>query len=854
MTQWTHEYALSTLFAQVNVERRFELTRLPENWAAVLGLALLAGLCWWVVRTYRAEARAGSTMARRMFLACLRCVVVLLLALIWLEPVLATYLHQRFESYTLVLIDGSSSIQIADHYLDAEEKQVLEDFFEQAGSGEAPPGPYPRADLVELILKGNNGSFLKGLARNNKVKLYTFANRTVRLATLKTNRTEHPDDDEEALAVETLDIQLDHSGSATDLGHTLRQAVDSLKGAPAAVVVISDGGFNQGESAEVLGDFAQARDIPIYTIGVGEAAPPRNCRVAELVAPPNAFINDPFEIETRIDTAGLTGETITVELLTTQAGAAGEPMLVDSKAIRTVPGVTRYPLSFAYRGERAGRSVFTVRATAGVPEPITSDNQSQTYVNILDNKMKVLLVASGPSWTYRFLARLLQRDETIDVACWLQSADRTAVRDGNTVIDHLPDSAAGLFDYDVIVLLDPDAWSLPSGWAELVDTHVTRNGAGLMYCAARSHTPTFFHTPSAEPLVRLLPVVPHPEADFIINEIGYYQRQAQPIVFARGALDHAMFSGRLAGAESTRSAETRGVEIWKQLGRVFWHYPVRHEKAAATVLLRHGHPRMRNSAGGHVLLATQFVGAGRTTFLGFDGTWRWRRYGEDLFDQFWVQNIRQLAEGLLRRGGPDTARGQIQTDRTHYSAREPIVFRARLSSADYQPLDVPSVLLEITSDRADIRAQSASDGSNIVPARITLQADPNRIGWYKGQFVPSQSALVPARYVASIRLPGAAGEEDAILTHEVEVRESDREILKPQMDRKQLVTLARRSAGGDYCEINEAFALPERIPDRHETTTTRGHAEPLWDTGWMLAGLVGLLSLEWALRKRWHLL
>ncbi len=845
MTQWTHEYALPTLFAQVNVERRFELTRLPENWTAVLGLALLACLCWWVVRTYRVEARAGSTMGRRMFLAGLRCVVVVLLALIWLEPVLATYLHQRFESYTLVLVDGSSSIQIADHYLEAEEKQILDDFFEQVSSGEAPLGPYPRADLVELILKGNDGSFLKDLTRNNKVKLYTFADRTVRIATLKTNRTEHPDDDEEAVAVETLDVQLDHSGSATDLGQTLRQAVDSLNGAPAAVVVISDGGFNQGESIEVLGDFAQARDIPIYTIGVGEAAPPRNCRVAELVAPPNAFINDPFEIETRIDTVGLTGEAITVELLTQQAGARpgeAEPTLVESKTIETVPGVTRYPLSFAYRGERAGRAVFTIRATAartagsiGIAEPITSDNQSQTYVNILDNKMRVLLVASGPNWTYRFLARLLERDETFDVACWLQSADRTAVRDGNTVIDHLPDSAAELFDYDVIVLLDPDARSLPSGWAELVDTHVTRNGAGLMYCAARGHTPTFFHTPSAEPLIRLLPVVPHPEADFIINEIGYYQRQAQPIEFARGALDHAMFSGRPAGAEATRSAE-----IWKQLGRVFWHYPVRHEKAAATVLLRHGHPRMSNSAGGHVLLAMQFVGAGRTTFLGFDGTWRWRRYGENLFDQFWVQNLRQLAEGRL---SPDTARGQIQTDRTRYSAREPIVFRARLSNVDYQPLDVPSVALEIASDRADI-----------APAQIMLRSDPNRIGWYKGQFLPPQSAPLPARYIASIRLPGASGEQDAILTHEVEVRESDREILKPQMDRKQLVTLARRSAGGAYCEINEAFALPERIPDRHETTTTRGNAEPLWDTGWMLAGLVGLLSLEWAFRKRWHLL
>ena len=69
-----------------------------------------------------------------------------------------------------------------------------------------------------------------------------------------------------------------------------------------------------------------------------------------------------------------------------------------------------------------------------------------------------------------------------------------------------------------------------------------------------------------------------------------------------------------------------------------------------------------------------------------------------------------------------------------------------------------------------------------------------------------------------------------------------------------MITLARQSAGGAYFEISEALSLPARIPDRHETTTTKGSAEPLWDTGWMLALMVGLLCLEWALRKKWALL
>ncbi len=862
-------FDMLAFLAQVRVERRLELTNLPENWTAVLGLALLGCLCWWIVRTYRAEARAGSTLAARMFMASLRCTVIALLATISLEPVLASYLHQHIESYTLVLVDGSSSINIKDYYLDAREKEVLTAFFNELGHSAGATGslpastqtrgsaladqppvaphepPYDRAGLVELILNGKSSAFLKDLTRHNRVKLYTFSDKTTELATLAARRDDGPGreaagNDKNATTLDSLDLQLSHSGAATNLGQTLRHAVDSLDGVIAAVVVISDGGFNQGESVDVLGQFARARSIPIYTIGVGESAPPRNIKVTELVAPANAFINDPFEIQARIEVAGMDDELVTVELYAQQAGEAGGPTLVSRKSIQVRPGVAAYSLSFEHRSQRAGRFSFQIRASVGVAEPITEDNTGRAYVNFLDNKVKVLLVSGGPSWTYRFVSRLLQRDETFDLSCWLQSADRSAVRDGNTIIDHLPDNASELFKYDVIVLLDPDAGQLPTRWAELIDTHVTRHAAGLMYCAARQRTPAFFHHPVVEPLIKLLPVVRHPEADLILNEIGYYQRRSFPIEFPRGALAHPIFSGRGAQFNPRRLVEGEIGEIWRRLGQVYWHYPVKHEKAAATVLMRHGHPRMRNSAGGHVLLARQFVGAGRTTFLGFDGTWRWRRYGEELFNRFWVQNIRYLAEGRLLGG---QARGRIQTDRDRYNIGEPIVFRARLSDSNYQPLTQPSIQLRITRD-----------GEDAVPQQIILQQDPNRPdvhgGWYKGQFVPRQAA----RYTATIRLTGEVQKEDITITHQVDVRKSNLEILKPQMDRSQLITLAQQSAGGAYYEINQALILASTIPDRHETTITKGASEPLWDTGWMLTLLVGLLSLEWALRKKWQLL
>lgn len=851
------------ILAQLRHERRFELTNLPENWAAVVGLAVLGGLCWWVLRTYRAEARAGSTPAKRSLLTALRCAVIVLLALVWLEPVVATYLHRTIESYTLVLVDGSSSINIKDHYLNPEEKRTVTEFFNELGRGDAETNlePVARSELIDLLLRGNHGAFLKGLTRNNRVKLYTFSEKTTEIATLAARR-EAEDEDLGGDAAEsrrvgldppvigelqggsrpTLPLNLSHTGEVTNLGQTLRQAVDSLDGVAAAVVVISDGGFNQGESADVLGRFARASNIPIHTIGIGEAALPRNIKVAEVLAPAQAFINDPFEIQTRLEVAGMEDELVTVELYAQKAGDPNDPVLVDRKSIQTRRGTAQYPLTFQHRGSEPGRAIFRVQAFSNLTEPITEDNSGQCYVNFLDRKMKVLLVSGGPSWTYRFVSRLLQRDETFNLSCWLQTADRTAVRDGNTIIDHLPDGASELFEYDVIVLLDPDARQFPTGWSELVDTHLTRNGAGLMYCAARKHAPLFFHTPSVEPLIQLLPVAADPEADLILNEVGYYQRQSSPVEFPRGALDHPILSwssgvGELQGSgANSGTPQPQNFGTLKRLVRVYWHYPVRHEKAAATVLMRHGHPRMRNSAGAHVLLATHFVGAGRATFLGFDGTWRWRQFGEERFNSFWVQNIRHLAQGRLL--GAQT-RGRILTDRNRYTVGEPIVFRARLRDRNDQPLTQPDIPLQIST--------AGEDGPG---ARVVLHRDPNREGWYTGQFVARRTG----RYTATIRLEGNKPQEEMIVTHAVDVRRSDLEILKPQMDRSQLITLAQQSAGGRYYDISQALSLPRQIRDRHETTVTRGAIEPLWDTGWALALLAGLLCLEWALRKRWQLL
>ena len=83
---------------------------------------------------------------------------------------------------------------------------------------------------------------------------------------------------------------------------------------------------------------------------------------------------------------------------------------------------------------------------------------------------------------------------------------------------------------------------------------------------------------------------------------------------------------------------------------MYWSFPVTRARPGATVLARHGDPRMQNQYGRHVLLASQLYGPGRTVFIGFDSTYRWRYLSEDYFDGFWARLIDRVGRNKALGG------------------------------------------------------------------------------------------------------------------------------------------------------------------------------------------------------------
>ncbi|HWL93450.1 MAG TPA: hypothetical protein VNT79_07930, partial [Phycisphaerae bacterium] len=615
----------------------------------------------------------------------------------------------------------------------------------------------------------------------------------------------------------------------------------------AGIVLLSDGEFNRGESPAIVAQVLNQRQLPVFAIGIGDPATPINARITRVSAPRTTFKNDPFSVTVQIDVQGLQNQPLTLELYEQLEGGARKQ--VESRTVQVDAEARVAPVVFERKVQKPGSARYVARLAPTESETLLADNEKELSpsVRILDDKMKVLLIAGSPSYDYRFLARLFERDKTVEVSTWLQSADAKAVRDGDQVIAALPDTFEEVNQYDAIMLMDCDPAEFDPTWGSMIATYVSDYGGGLLYAAGNKYTARFLRNANLRSLIDTLPVSPDPEAELVVNELGHYQTRAWPILIPPDAAGDAILR------QSDDSAQT--ATVWAALGGVFWHYPVLRGKPVAKALMRHSNPRMVNAFGPHVLFATQFVGTGRTAWLGLNSTWRWRRADEKHFNRFWIQTLRFLVEGKLLGG---RARGQILTGKDEYELGENVVATVRALDEQFSPLVVPELELQVSPAQSHGQPEAKDalgDNSAGGPRNVELFPVIGQEGYYEGRFVADMLGAVRL----TVSLPGAIGGEsggaDRRLEKELEISRSDIEMRNTAMNREALRQFVAETGGRSaYFEVNEARQVPEKVPDMSRTFTVRGRPRAIWDNSTVLVLLVGLLTVEWILRKRAKLL
>jgi hypothetical protein len=261
---------------------------------------------------------------------------------------------------------------------------------------------------------------------------------------------------------------------------------------------------------------------------------------------------------------------------------------------------------------------------------------------------------------------------------------------------------------------------------------------------------------------------------------------------------------------------------------MYWSFPVTRARPGATVLARHGDPRMQNQHGRHVLLASQLYGPGRTVFIGFDSTYRWRYLSEDYFDGFWAR--------LVDRVGRNKALG----------GRFP--FQVHLGKSVYRVGDQVSVGVRYTetaalAEAAELAAELEVAGQPAEPLRFERVPDDPAL--LTATFPAQQAGAYTLRIVSATAADPSSGVRPSTTNFRVEPPR--REIDEPALNRPLLADLARVT-GGRAFDLKDVGQIDAAIPMR-EVTRTLETRDELWDAPLLYGTIILGLTLEWVLRK-----
>ncbi|REK08605.1 MAG: VWA domain-containing protein [Planctomycetota bacterium] len=783
-----------------------QLNSLPQGPWAVLYVALAIACVVGVYYLYKSEVSTVGPRLR-LLLVTVRTLVLTCVALMLLELVLVVTKREEIPSRLIMLVDTSQSMGLNDPYADDAAQSQLARKLEL--DDVTALRSQPRLELARRAL----AQIRDELADGREVAVYGFADESAAMTP-----------DELASAAP--------GGSETAIGAALAAALAEHRGQPlAGILLASDGNSNAGEDPRKVAEQAGSEGVPIVSLAVATLEGPSNARLGAIEADPVVFAKDETTINVLVEGHGLKDRTGSVVLERREDAVWNE---VGREEITFDSDKSSKRASFRITPEKIGEMDFRARIEDVGTELTEADNVAAHSMKVVRQQIRVLLIAGSPSFEVQFLRNALLRDTGLEFACWLQTAGSGYEQMGTHPIRRLPVNREELEHYDVIILFDPDMKELGPAWPNLLTQFVGTAGGGLVYVAGELHTRNLFNGVVTGPAdesgstvdnswLRMLPVA---------ADSGLYRSNVEVSLSAQQPFNLELtMEGSLDQVFQFDVDPARNREVLASLPGMYWHFPVTRAKPGATVLARHGDPRMRNAHGRHVLFAMHRYGPGRTVFVGFDATYRWRYLHEEYFDGFWARLIDRVGRNKALGGRyPFT----LVTDRADYRTGDQVTIRARAADSG----DGSAIV-------ADLRGELELAGQP--PQPIEMTPVPNQLGVAEYSFTANETGVYSVRVLpGNVAASGDAAVRPATLNIRVEPATS--ELDRPKLDRALLEDVARASEGGvfslvDYEQVPDAF-------DVKQVGRQLEYRDELWDAPIIFGSLMLLLTLEWVLRKR----
>ncbi|MBT8380424.1 MAG: VWA domain-containing protein [Ignavibacteria bacterium] len=553
-----------------------------------------------------------------------------------------------------------------------------------------------------------------------------------------------------------------------------------------SIILISDGVFNSGNNPYYN---AVKTGVPVFTIGVGDTTRRKDIEIKKVLHNELVYAETPTTVAATIQNYGFENEKITVTLTENGKIISSNIIKLSSTGIQNVP--------FEYTPESSGEKKLSVDISKLNGEFTLANNKRIFYLNVLSNKIGILLIASSPSSDLSFIKNSLQLDENLAVNSITQISS-------NRFLEDL--SYSKLDSADILFLIGFPSNNTPNElWTRVQNKIVNEK------------VPYFLTLSPNINLNRLMDL--KSELSFTIQQSLSGYKEVQPEISTE-FYNHPLI----------QHVSSNVVEAWNKLPPVLQPKNIFATKPESRIL---SIIKINNKlVSSPLIMLRNFSGRKSVTILAKD-IWRWKLQTAikqiNLFESFISNSVKWL------NAADNQKKVAIKTSKKNYSQGERVDFSAQVLDESLNSVSNAEIKIKIDSDDNSFETDLQMVGKGIYEGSIALNET--------GDFNFSGEALREGKKL---------GQDKGTFN----IGEIDLEMIDPVMNYNLLNLIANETGGKYFSPENKNELLKQidkinRVSIKEKVITSE---IKLWSSEWMLITAILLFSIEWFIRKRVGLL
>ena len=568
------------------------------------------------------------------------------------------------------------------------------------------------------------------------------------------------------------------SETRTNLFNTF-SSLDKFEKNISSIILLSDGVITDGSTPLYLADNMTA---PIFTIGLGDSSKRNDVSISTIFYNEIIYAGTTTTISASILNKGYSGKQIRASLFE-------ENILVENKIFTLEQNFQN--VEFTYEPKSKGEKKLSIQVEELAGEFSKENNKKSFFIDVLSNKIKVLLVGGTPSTDLVFIKNSLALDTNIVVDQIVQIAPNRFLN--NSFSKKAIDSA------DIIFLIHFPTAVASDELLDLIKNEIENNSKPFFILVGSSLDIQKFNYLRSE-------------MPFEISNQNFGISEVQPNVSSEQAANPMMKAGTV----------TEWNSLPPTLRPNFNFIPKPETQVLASL-------KINNVLINSPLIVSRKLGSKRSVAVLSSDIWKWKLQKApsrlELFDNFILNSVKWLNASV------DKEQVSIRTSQKFYSLGESVEFFADVFDESFNAIANAEVKVRVKSKNVEDEIFLTHIGNGI----------------YRGIYNPR----TPGDFSFSgsaVYLNNVIGKDEGRFN----IGDIEIELIDKTLNTELMLQLASLSEGKFFYneQYSEIFEIVKSLNQKGVKEKIESKEIYLSRNEWILFFIILFFSLEWFLRKR----